>query len=119
MTNKFIRVVDAADDACMWPLESLLNFHCDTDGKLSMIFKSSKPLYLGTIGTSGAAATKAYDEVIFSITADAEAAVMAEIAHLINAGPHSSGVIDLGNDVTSVYPTGITAVDSILLAVSQ
>tara|TARA_R110001606_G_scaffold172157_1_gene318346 strand:+ start:661 stop:1017 length:357 start_codon:yes stop_codon:yes gene_type:complete len=118
MTNKFIRIVDAADDAGMWPLENLLHVSCAGDSKLSLLFKSSKPLYLGTIGTSGAAATKAYDEVIFSITADAEAAVMAEIAHLINAGPHNSGVIDLGNDVTGVYPTGITAVDSILLAVS-
>ncbi len=118
MTNKFIRIVDAADDACMWPLENLLNVHCDTDAKVSLVFKSSKPLNLTTIGTTGAAATKAYDEVIFSVTADAEAAVMAEIVHLINAAPHGSGIIDLGNDVTSVYPTGITAVDSILLGVS-
>ena len=118
MTNKFIRIVDAADDAGMWPLENLLHVQCDTDSKVSLIFKSSKPLYLSTIGTTGAAATKAYDEVIFSVTADKEAAVMAEIAHLINAHPHNSGVIDLGNDVTGVYPTGITAVDSILLGVS-
>ena len=117
MKHKFIRIVDAADDAGMWPLENLLHIQCDTDSKVSLLFKSSKPLMLSTIGQSAADAIKSYDEVIFSVTADKEAAVMAEIVNLINAHPHNSGVIDLGNDVTSVYPTNITAVDSILLGV--
>jgi len=117
MKKTFIRIVDAVDDAGMWPLENLLHVQCDTDSKVSLLFKSSKPLFLPTIGNTAAAAVKAYDEVIFSVTADAEAAVMAEIVNLINAHPHQSGIVDLGNDVTGVYPTGITAVDSILLGV--
>jgi len=117
MKKSFIRVVDAVDDAGLWPLENLLSVSCAGDSKLSLLFKSSRPLFLPTIGETAAAAVKAYDEVIFSITADAEAAVMATIVDLINAHPHQSGIVDLGNDVTSVYPTGITAVDSILLGV--
>ena len=117
MKKTFIRIVDAVDDAGMWPLENLLHVSCAGDSKLSLLFKSSRPLFLPTIGTSEAAAVKSYDEVIFSITADAEAAVMATIVDLINAHPHQSGIVDLGNDVTGVYPAGITAVDSILLGV--
>jgi len=119
MKKTFIRVVQAGDKAILQPLENLLSFHCDTNAKLSLTFKSSLPLNLTTIGTSEAAATKAYDEVVYSITADTEVAVMAELVHLINAGPHQSGIIDLGNEVTGVYPAGgITAVDSITLGVS-
>ena len=119
MKGKFIRIVQGGDTAYMAPLENLLSVHCDTNAKLSIVFKSSLPLNLTTIGTSGAAATKAYDEKIYSITADTEVAVMTEIVNLINAHPHNSGVIDLGNEVTGVYPAGgITAVDSITLGVS-
>ncbi len=117
MKKTFIRIVDAVDDAGMWPLENLLHVSCAGDSKLSLLFKSSRPLFLPTIGQAAADAVKSYDEVIFSITADAEAAVMATIVDLINAHPHQSGIVDLGNDVTGVYPAGITAVDSILLGV--
>ena len=117
MKKTFIRVVDAADDAGMWPLENLLHVSCAGDSKLSLLFKSSRPLFLPTIGNTAAAAVKSYDEVIFSITADAENAVMATIVDLINAHPHQSGIVDLGNDILGTYPAGITAVDSILLGV--
>tara|TARA_R110002167_G_scaffold341234_2_gene549458 strand:- start:4 stop:345 length:342 start_codon:yes stop_codon:yes gene_type:complete len=112
---KFIKVNGGADSAYAAPLANLLSVHADTDSKLSVTFKSSLPLNLATIGTSGAAATKAYDEIIFSITADQEDEVVDAILQLLTATGTTSNknIIEIGTAITA-----ITAVDSITLGVS-
>ena len=112
---KFIKIDGGADSAYAAPVENLLSIHADTDSKLSMTFKSSLPLNLTTIGTSAAAATKAYDEIIFSITADKEDEVVNAILQKLTAVGTSKNnlIIEVGTAIDN-----ITAVDSITLGVS-
>ena len=112
---KFIKIDGGADSAYAAPLSNLLSVHADTDAKLSVTFKSSLPLNLATIGTAGAAATKAYDEIIFSITADQEDEVVDAVLQLLTAVGTSKNnmIVELGTAIA-----GVTAVDSITLGVS-
>ena len=112
---KFIKIDGGADSAYAAPMDNLLSVHADTDSKLSVTFKSSLPLNLVTIGTSEAAAAKAYDEIIFSITADTEDEAVDEILQKLTAVGTSknNNIIELGTALTY-----ITAVDSITLGVS-
>tara|TARA_Y100001973_G_C5045060_1_gene254719 strand:+ start:351 stop:686 length:336 start_codon:yes stop_codon:yes gene_type:complete len=110
--NKFIKINGGADSAYMAPMANLLSFHCDTNAKLSVTFKSSLPLNLTTIGTTAAAATKAYDEIIFSITADKQMEVLDALVKAINSKT-ARGVVEIGTALDNV-----TAVDSITLGVS-
>ena len=112
---KFIKVDGGNDSAYAAPLSNLLSIHSDTDSKVSVTFKSSLPLYLGTIGTAEAAATKAYDEIIFSITADQEDEVVDAMLQLLTAVGTSKNnmIVELGTAIA-----GVTAVDSITLGVS-
>jgi len=112
---KFIKVNGGADSAYAAPLENLLSVHADTDAKLSVTFKSSLPLNLVTVGNSAAAAGKAYDEIIFSITADQEDEVVDAVLQMLTAVGTSKNnmIVELGTAIT-----GITAVDSITLGVA-
>ena len=112
---KFIKIDGGADTAYAAPVGNLLSIHADTNAKLSVTFKSSLPLNLATVGTSAAAATKAYDEIIFSITEDKEDEAVNEILELLTAVGTSKNnlVIEIG---TSLEFVG--AVDSITLGVS-
>ena len=112
---KFIKIDGGADSAYAAPVENLLSIHADTDSKLSVTFKSSLPLNLVTIGNSAAAAAKAYDEIIFSITADKEDEAVNEVLQLLTAVGTSKNnlIVELGTSLEF-----ITAVDSITLGVS-
>ena len=113
---KFIKVNGGADSAYAAPLSSLLSVHSDTDSKVSVVFKSSLPLNLVTIGNTAAAAAKAYDEIIFSITADQEDEVVDAMLQLLTAVGTSKNnmIVELGTAIA-----GVTAVDSITLGVAQ
>ena len=110
--KNFIKINGGADSALCCPVDNILSIHCDTNAKLSMTFKSSLPLNLTTIGTTAAAATKAYDEVIFSIVEDQQMAAINEILDAVNA-TWGGGVAEVGTNLST-----ITAVDSITLGVS-
>ena len=110
--DKFIKINGGDDSAYMAPMANLLSFHCDTNAKLSVTFKSSLPLNLVTVGTTAAAATKAYDEIIFSITADKQMEALDAIVTAINSKT-ARGVVELGAALDY-----ISGVDSITLGVS-
>ena len=112
---KFIKVNGGADSAYAAPLANLLSVHADANAKLSVTFKSSLPVNLVTIGEAAAAAAKAYDEIIFSITADQEDEVVDAVLQLLTATGTTSNknIIEIGTAIA-----GITAVDSITLGVA-
>ena len=112
---RFIKIDGGADSAYAAPLENLLSVHADTNAKLSVTFKSSLPLNLVTIGGSAAAAVKAYDEIIFSITEDKEDEAVNEVLQLLTAvGTSKNNMItELGTSLKFV-----SAVDSITLGVA-
>jgi len=112
---KFIKVDGGADSAYAAPLSNLLSVHADADAKVSVTFKSSLPVNLVTAGQTAAAAAKAYDEIIFSITADQEDEVVDAILQLLTTVGTSKNnmIVEIGTAIA-----GITAVDSITLGVA-
>ena len=112
---KFIKVNGGADSAYAAPLSSLLSVHSDTNAKVSVVFKSSLPLNLVTVGNTAAAAAKAYDEIIFSITENQEDEVVDAMLQLLTAVGTSKNnmIVELGTAIA-----GVTAVDSITLGVA-
>ena len=94
--EKFILVIDAADDAGMWPASKLAAVTCAGDGTVLVRFGS------GISGGGGTAAEN--DLVTLTVTADKEKAVMTAIAQAINGQRHTDdGVIVLCDDVNSKF----------------
>ena len=91
--EKFLCVVSAADDACMYPLRNLRGLAVTADATILMTFNSFRN------GT----ADNDRDTVTLTTTADKEKDVMEAIAQKINQHPHSDGFIVLADDVTSTY----------------
>jgi len=91
--EKFLCVVSAADDACMYPLRNLRGLAVTADATILMTFNSFRN------GT----ADNDRDTVTLTTTADKEKDVMEAIAQKINQGPNSDGFILLADDVNSVY----------------
>ena len=97
VNEKYIVVVDAADDAGMWPASRLAAVTCAGDGAVLVRFGS------GIAGGGGTAAEN--DLVTLTCTADTEKAVMMHIAQVLNAnGPgYSDGVVVLCDDVAGTF----------------
>jgi len=97
VNEKYIVVIDAADDAGMWPASRLIGITCAGDGQVLVHLESS----IGSFGTDGAA----NDLVSLTCTADTEKAVMMHIAQVLNAnGPgYSDGVVVLCDDVAGTF----------------
>ena len=93
--NKYLLIVDAADDAAMFPVSGLRAITCAGDGAVLLQFAP------GIHDPTGVDADA--DLVTLTITADKEKDVMVAIGQAINGGPHSDGVITLCDDVNSVF----------------
>ena len=94
--EKFILVVDAADDAGMWPVSKLAAVTCAGDGTVLVRFGS------GVSGGGGTAAEN--DLVTLTVTADTEKTVMTAIAQAINGQRNTDdGLLVLCDDVNSVF----------------
>ena len=93
--NKYLLIVDEADDAAMFPVSGLRAITCAGDGAVLLQFA---PGIHDPTGTDADA-----DLVTLTITADKEKDVMVAIGQAINGGPHSDGVITLCDDVNSVF----------------
>ena len=92
---KFLKFIDAADDAGMWPSDRLAAITCAGDGAVLVRFGS------GVSGGGGTAAEN--DLVTLTCTADTESAVMDAIAKAVM---HSrQGVITVCDDVNSKFLT--------------
>ena len=91
--EKFICVVSAADDACMYPLRNLRGLAVTADATILMTFNSFRN------GT----ADNDRDTITLSVTADTEKAVMAGIVAAINAHPNGDPFVVIADDVNSVY----------------
>ena len=95
--EKFLVVIDAADDAGMWPVSKLAAVTCAGDGAVLVRFASGVGGGFGTGGTEN-------DLVTLTVTADTEKAVMTAIAQAINGQRNTDdGVIVLCDDVNSVF----------------
>jgi hypothetical protein len=93
--SKFLIFIDAADDAAMYPVESLLGLTVAGDGALIVKFKSS-------IGKSDGG-----DIVTLTVTADTELKVFKSLAKSISeigsfSGSNSSSLV-VCDDVNSVF----------------
>ena len=91
--EKFLCVVSAADDACMYPLRNLRGLAVTADATILMTFNSFRN------GT----ADNDRDTVTLTTTSNEEKAVMEAIAQAINCGTFSDGFIVLADDVNSLY----------------
>ena len=93
--NKYLLIVDAADDAAMFPVSGLRAITCAADATVLLQFAP------GIHDPTGDDADA--DLVTLTITADKQKDVMVAIGQAINGGPHSDGVITLCDDVNSVF----------------
>ena len=91
--EKFLCVVSAADDACMYPLRNLRGLAVTAESTVLMTFNSFRN------GT----ADNDRDTVTLTVTADTEKAVMAGICAQINAHPNADPFVVIADDVNSVY----------------
>ena len=91
--EKFLCVVSAADDACMYPLRYLRGLAVTADATILMTFNSFRN------GT----ADNDRDTITLTVTADTEKAVMAGIVAKINAHPNGDPFVVIADDVNSVY----------------
>ena len=95
--EKFLIVIDAADDAAMFPVSKLVCMTCAGDGAVLLRFPS------GIAGGTGAGAAEG-DLVTLTCTADTEKAVFTAVAQAINGNRNlGDGVIVLCDDVNSVF----------------
>ena len=93
---KFLKFIDAADDAGMWPVSKLAAITCAGDGAVLVRFASGVGGGFGSGGTEN-------DLVTLTCTADTESAVMEAIAKAVM---HSrQGVITVCDDVNSKFLT--------------
>ena len=94
--EKYIIVIDAADDAGMWPASKLTAVTCAADGFVLVRFGSS------VAGGGGTGAEN--DLVTLTVTANSEKAVMLAIAQAINGQRNTKdGVIVLCDDVNAKF----------------
>ena len=93
--EKFLLVIDAADDAAMFPVSGLRAITCAGEATVLLQFAAGIHDPTGTDADS--------DLVTLTITADKEKDVMVAIGQAINGGPHSDGVITLCDDVNSLF----------------
>ena len=93
--NKYLLIVDAADDAAMFPVSGLRAITCAADATVLLQFAP------GIHDPTGDDADA--DLVTLTITADKQKDVMVAIGQAINGGPHSDGVVTLCDDVNSVF----------------
>lgn len=98
---KFLLFVDAADDAVMYPIHSLIGIRATADSTVVLNFQNE-------LGPNATEDTR--DSVVLTITADTERAVMIAIAEAIGgftaggtADSVYSNVIEVCNDVTSTF----------------
>ncbi len=93
--DKFLIFIDAADDAAMYPLSSLIGMTVAADATILMQFKSS----VG--GGTGAE----HDTVTLTVTADSELKVFKALAKKIgNAGSfNADGYVVVCDDVNSEF----------------
>ena len=91
--EKFLCVVSAADDACMYPLRNLRGLAVTANATILMTFTSFR-----NITTSNAR-----DTVTLTVTSNTEKAVMAGICAQINAHPNGDPFVVIADDVNSVY----------------
>jgi len=97
--DKFLIFVDAADDACMFPLSRLQSINCTGNAAIQFTFSP------GSLGDGQAASI---DKVVLTITADTEVAVMKALAKKITEiGDFSSDpYLVVCDDVNSVFAHG-------------
>ena len=94
--EKFLLVIDAADDAAMFPVSGLRAVTCAGDGAVLLQFAP------GIHDPTGADADS--DLVTLTTTADKEKDVMVAIARAINGQRNlTDGVITLCDDVNSIF----------------
>jgi hypothetical protein len=94
--EKFLVVIDAADDAAMWPVSGLRAVTCASDGVVLLQFAA------GIHDPTGADADS--DLVTLTCTADKEKDVMMAIGRAINGQRNTDdGVLVLCDDVNSVF----------------
>lgn len=98
---KFLLFVDAADDASMYPLHSLVGMRATADATITMNFQNE----LGPNATEDKR-----DSVVLTITADTERAVMIALGEAIGgysakgtADSAYSNVIEVCNDITDTF----------------
>jgi len=94
--EKFLLVIDAADDAAMFPVTGLRAVTCAGDGTVLLQFA---PGIHDPTGTDADA-----DLVTLTVTADTEKAVMTAIGRAINGQRNTDdGVLTLCDDVNSIF----------------
>ena len=95
--EKFLLVIDAADDAAMFPASKLVAVTCAADATVLLRFPS------GIAGGTGAGGAEG-DLVTLTCTADKEKDVMVAIGRAINGQRNTDdGVLTLCDDVNSIF----------------
>ena len=94
--EKFLLVIDAADDAAMFPVSGLRAVTCAADATVLMKFE-------GSVADTTVEEDN-IDLITLTITADTEKAVMSEIARAINGQRNiDDGLLVVCDDVNSIF----------------
>ena len=104
MENPMLIFIDAADDAAMWPLSSLIECSVAADATLLMRFKGL---------ASGTGDDEGNSLVTITVTADKELKVFKSIASAISGATRnlSEGYVVIADDVNSKWiDTDITGI---------
>ena len=96
----------AAHDVACYPVDAFLGFsnEATTETEITMYFRSLE----GEFDTD----SDAFDKVVLTITVNKHVKVMKDIIAAINGGPHSDGVVVIGDAETGTFVsddvTGVT-----------